>query len=83
MTPAPPVLSLLPEFIGFSIVALRSNLSVLGLPPGGSQLSHIRPPFSLNGSLKFHLYVLFLVPARCILRYFELKEYKINIIYSR
>jgi hypothetical protein len=35
------------SFVGFSIVALRSNLSSLGLPSQGIQLSHIRTPFSL------------------------------------
>ena len=55
VTPSPPVLYLLPEFYRVLVVALRSNLSILGLSPVGSQLSHIRSPFSLNGSLKVHL----------------------------
>lgn len=56
VNPAPPTSYLcFPRFLELSIVALRSNLSILGLPPGESQLSHIRPPFSLNGSLKVHL----------------------------
>jgi hypothetical protein len=54
VTPSPPcpILSF-PSFLGFSIVALRSNLSILGLPSGESQLSHIRPPFSLKDLLRF------------------------------
>ena len=52
---------------------------VLVFHSGEGQLSHIRPPFSLNGSPKVHLYVLFLVPARC----FELKGYKMNMKCSR
>ncbi len=53
VTPSPPLsYPCLPCFIGFSIVALRPNLSILGLPPGESQLSHIRPPFSLKDLLR-------------------------------
>jgi hypothetical protein len=44
---------------------------ILGLPPGGSQLSPIRLPFSLKVLLRSMSNSYSFLPVRCILRYFN------------